>query len=124
MSLIKESAGDYRPTEWSVLDYMLKHERALNKLRLQTAFGALNRQRGALRAAIAAYDRGQEDTLSPEEELQRVYLRDAMVGAYYNTEAALCGLAEASGGSFAVERQPLPRERGAAEVPESLTLPF
>lgn len=124
MNLINESAGDYRPSDWTVLDYLSKHEKALNKLRLQTIFGALNRQRGSLRAVIAAYDRGQGETLSPEEELHRTYLRDAMVGAYYNTEAALCGLAEASGGAFMVNRQPLPREGGDAEPLGSLTLPF
>lgn len=125
MNLINETAGDHRPIDWNVIEYMAEHERGLNKLRLQTAFGALNRQRSALRAALAALDRGSEAAMSPEEQLHKVYLRDGLVGAYSALESALASLCDAAGYDTMIDRQPLP-ELGGLEAPPSSQerLPF
>ena len=125
MNLINENAGDHRPIDWNVIEYMAEHERGLNKLRLQTVFGVLNRQRSQLRMALAALDRGDEAGMSPEEHLHKVYLRDGLVGAYTALESSLASLCDAAGYDTMIDRQPLP-ELGGFEAPPSSQeeLPF
>lgn len=126
MSLVNESAGDHRPLDWNAIEYMPEHERGLNKLRLQTVFGSLNRQRAALRMALAAMDRHQEEGLDPTEALHKLYLRDGLVGAYYAVESALASLCDAAGYDTMIERQPLPdhAEIGGAYQEEAHTEPL
>lgn len=125
MNLVSETAGDHRPVDWSVIEYMAEHERGLNKLRLQTVFGALNRQRSALRMALAALDRGSEAGMTPEQQLHKVYLRDGLVGAYSCLENALASLCDAAGYDTMIDRQPLPDQGGLEPAPSSQrALPF
>lgn len=125
MNLINEFSGDHRPVDWNVIEYMADHERGLNKLRLQTVFGSLNRQRSQLRMALAALDRGSEAGKGPEELLHKVYLRDGLVGAYCAVESALASLCDAAGYDTMIERHPLPDQGGFTESPDSQAeLPF
>lgn len=125
MNLINENAGDHRPNEWDAISYMPEHERGLNRLRLQTVFGALNRQRAALRLAVAAMDRFEHGGMTPEEALHAFYLRDGLVGAYQGCEAALASLCDAAGDDTMIERQDLPDIGGLAEEPRvTEALPF
>lgn len=124
MNLINESVGDYRPEQWDILDHVQEHDRGLNKLRLQTAFGAINRQRAALRAVIAAVDRAEERSARPEGALQRLYLRDGLVDAHTSCTRALQQLSEASGQNVVVYADPLPDPLGYDDGGDQPGLPF